>query len=76
MKMLFSSASGSEIKLAKKKLFDAGIRCQLRNNPLAHGIFGIPPAPELWIEKDSDILKALKVIGGSRLQQMTVIFPA
>jgi hypothetical protein len=75
MKMLFSSSDRSEIRRVRKKLFEAGIRCQLRHNPLAQGLFGIPSTPELWIEKDGDILKALRLLGGQRLQQMTVIVP-
>jgi hypothetical protein len=75
MKMLFSSSDRTEIRKVRKKLFEAGIRCQVRHNPIAQGLFGIPPAPELWIEEDGDILRALRLLGGQRLQQMTVIFP-
>jgi hypothetical protein len=75
MKMLFSSADRSEINVVRKKLFAAGIRCQVRNNHVAQGLFGIPSSPELWIEQDGDILKALELVGEQRLHQMTVIFP-
>jgi hypothetical protein len=75
MKMLFSSSDRTEIKRIRKKLFEAGISCQLRHNPVAQGLFGIPSTPEIWIQKDSDILKALRLLGGQRLQQMTVIVP-
>lgn len=75
MKMLFSSSDRSEVTRVRKKLFEAGIRCQVRHNPLAQGLFGIPATPELWIEKDSDILRALRLLGGQRLQQMTIVFP-
>ena len=75
MKMLFSPADGSEVKRVKKKLSQAGIRCQIRRIALAQGVFGIPPYPELWIEEETDILKALKLLGSQRLKRMTVIFP-
>jgi hypothetical protein len=74
MKMLFSSRDGSEIKSLRQELSRAGIRCQLRQNRMAHGAFGIPPFPELWIQRDSDILKALRKLGTRRLRDMTVIF--
>ena len=75
MKMLFSPTDSSEIKSVKKKLSQAGIRCQIRKIALAQGVFGIPPYPELWIEDEGDILKALKLLGSQRLRQVTVIFP-
>jgi hypothetical protein len=75
MKMLFSPSDGPEVKQVRKRLSAAGIRCELRQNPLAQGVFGIPPAPELLIENEEDILKALRLIGARRLRQMTVIFP-
>jgi hypothetical protein len=75
MKMLFSTTDRSEIKEVRKKLSEAGIPCRVRRNPIARNIFGIPPSPELWIQKEGDILKALSVLGGRRLQQMTVVFP-
>jgi hypothetical protein len=75
MKILFASADRSQITSVRKKLFQAGIRCQVRKNPVAQGVFGVPPTPELWIKESRDILKALRVIGAQRLQQMTVIFP-
>ncbi len=74
MKMLFSSTNRAEVKQFKKKLFDAGIRCKVRNNRVAQGVFGIPAYPELWINDDDDILKALAVVGQPRLHDMTVIF--
>lgn len=73
MKMLFSSRDCSEIKSLRQELSRAGIRCQLRHNRLAQGAFGIPPFPELWIKRDTDILKALKKLGSRRLRDMTVI---
>jgi hypothetical protein len=75
MKMLFSPTDGSEVRLVKKKLSRAGIRCEIRKIPLTQGVFGIEPYPELWIEDESDILKALKLLGLQRLKQMTIIFP-
>src|SRR5947209_6842618 len=75
MKILFSSPDRSQITSLRKKLFDAGIPCRVRKNPVAQGVFGTPPLPELWIRKDGDILKALKLLGAQRLQEMTVIFP-
>jgi hypothetical protein len=75
MKLLFPPRDRSQVKLVRKKLSDAGIRCQMRQNPIAQGVFGIPPFPELLIENERDILKALRLIGASRLRQMTVIFP-
>jgi hypothetical protein len=73
MKMLFSSRDGSEIKSLRQELSRAGIQCQLKKNHIAEGAFGIPPIPELWIKRDSDILKALRKLGTRRLRAMTVI---
>lgn len=42
---------------------------------MAEGLFGIPPYPELFIENERDILRALKLIGTQKLSGMTVIFP-
>lgn len=75
MKMLFSASDCKEVKLVRKKLFEAGIRCEVRRNPVAQGVFGIPPYPELWVNDESDILKALRLLGTRRLSQMTVILP-
>jgi hypothetical protein len=74
MKMLFSPSENSEVTQVRKKLSAAGIRCELRKNPLAQDVFGTPLAPELLIEDERDILKALKLLGSRRLKQMTVIF--
>ena len=74
MKMLFSSHDRSEIKSLRQELSRAGIRCQVRQNRIAQGAFGIPPLPELWIQRDTDILKALRKLGRRRLRDMTVIF--
>ena len=76
MKMLFSPSDGSEVKQVKKKLSEAGIRCRMREVFLSEGAFGVPPCPELFIEEEGDILKALKLVGAERLRQMTIIFPA
>ena len=75
MKMLFPPSETVEVKNVKKKLSDAGIRCKLKEVFLSHGAFGVPPCPELFIEDEQDILRALKLIGAERLRQMTVIFP-
>jgi hypothetical protein len=75
MKMLFSTSDRSEIRQVKKKLFAAGIRCEVRRQPVGEGLFGVVPIPELWIKKESDILKALRLIGSRRLSRMTVIVP-
>jgi hypothetical protein len=74
MKMLFSSSDGAEIRQVKKKLFEAGIRCEVRHNPVAQGVFGVASCPELWVNNEGDILKALRVLGTSRLRQMTAVF--
>src|ERR1039458_2068012 len=74
MKMLFSATDRGEVKLVRKKLFEAGIRCEVRQNPVAQGVFGIPSYPELWVKDDGDILRALRLLGTRRLSQMTVIF--
>ena len=74
MKMLFSSSDHGAVKLVRKKLFEAGIRCQIRQNPVAQGVFGVPAYPELWVDNDGDILKALRLLGTRRLSQMTVVF--
>ena len=47
----------------------------MRRNPVAKGVFGVPACPELWIERESDILEALKLLGPERLSDMTVILP-
>jgi hypothetical protein len=75
MKMLFSPSDGSEVKQVKKKLSAAGIRCQLREVLLSRGAFEAPACPELRIEDERDILKALRLVGAERLRQMTIIFP-
>lgn len=74
MKMLFSTTDRGEIATVRRKLTKAGIRCRVRRNPLAQGLFGIPSFPELWIPNDSDILKALRLLGTPKLREMTVIF--
>jgi hypothetical protein len=74
MKMLFSTTDRGEVKLVRKKLSEAGIRCKVRQNPVAQGLFGIPSYPELWVSDSGDILKALRLVGTRRLSQMTVIF--
>jgi hypothetical protein len=74
MKMLFSTSDHVEVKQVKKKLFEAGIKCEIRQNPVAQGVFGVPAYPELWVNEDGDILKALKLLGTRRLSQMTVVF--
>ncbi len=73
MKMLFSTTDRGEVKLVRKKLSDAGIRCKVRRNPVAQGVFGVPSFPELWVSEEGDILKALRLLGSRRLSQMTVI---
>ena len=75
MKMLFAPSDGSEVRQVRKKLADAGIACAIRKNPIAEGVFGVPPYPELWIEDENQILKALRLLGAKRLRQTTVIFP-
>jgi len=75
MKMLFSPSDAPEVKQVKKKLSEAGIRCKVREVFLSQGAFGVPPCPELFIEDEADILKALKLVGSERLRQMTIIFP-
>jgi hypothetical protein len=74
MKMLFSASDRGQVTLTRKKLAEAGIQCKVRRNPVAQGIFGVPSFPELWVKKDSDILKALRLLGNRRLSRMTVIF--
>ncbi len=60
--------------MVRKRLAEAGIRCKVRRNPLAQGVFGVPPFPEPWVNDEGDILKALRLLGTRRLRQMTVIF--
>ena len=74
MKMLFSTSDHGEVKQVKKKLFEAGIKCEIRQNPVAQGVFGVPAYPELWVNDEGDILKALRLLGTRRLSQMTVVF--
>jgi len=73
--MLFPPNNGAKVREVRKKLCAAGIRCRIKKNPLAEGLFGIAPYPELLIENERDILRALKLIGNRQLGQMTVIFP-
>ena len=75
MKMLFSSSDRGQVGLARKKLFEAGIACEVRQNPVAQGVLGIHSYPELWVHDDGDILKALRLLGNRRPSQMTVISP-
>ncbi len=75
MKLLFSATTPAEVKVLRQRLIKAGIRCQVRKNPLARGVFGIPAYPELWITRDGDSLAALKLLGPERLGRMTAIFP-
>ncbi len=75
MKILFSAPDSAEVRLLRKKLFQAGIKCEMRKNPITQGLFGIPAYPELWIKNDGDIVKALRLLGRRRLSDMTVIFP-
>ena len=74
MKMLFSSTDPTEVGEVRKKLSNAGIRCKLRQNPAVRDVFGAPVCPELWVRDDGDILKALRLLGRSRLRQMTAVF--
>jgi hypothetical protein len=74
MKMLFSTTDRGEVRQVRKKLSEAGIRCKVHRNPVAHGVFGIPAFPELWIKEEGDILRALRLLGTQRLSHMTVIF--
>jgi hypothetical protein len=74
MKMLFSSIDPTEVRQVRKKLSAAGIHCSLRQSPVARDEFGAPACPELWVWEDGDILKALKLLGTSRLRQMTAVF--
>ena len=75
MKILFPSTNRGEVKLVRKKLFEAGIECKIRRNPIAQDEFGVPACPELWVNNKGDILKALRLLGPQRLSQMTVVFP-
>ncbi len=74
MKILFSPSDRGEVKQVHKRLFEAGIKCEIRRNPVAQGVFGVPAYPELWVSDDNDILKALRLLGTRRLSQMTVVF--
>jgi hypothetical protein len=74
MKMLFSSTDPTEIRQVRRKLSNAGIRCKLRQNNVAGDEFGAPACPELWVRDDNDILKALSLLGPSRLHNMTAVF--
>ncbi len=75
MKMLFSTRDRAQITEVKKQLFEAGIRCKVRENPVTQGVFGTPSFPELWIEREGDILPAMQLLGGKRLLETTVVFP-
>jgi hypothetical protein len=74
MKMLFPPSDRAQVNTVRKRLSQAGIACQIRKNTAAKGIFGVRAAPELLIENERDILRALRLIGAARLRQMTVIF--
>lgn len=58
-----------------RRLSRAGVQCRLRKNPVARGLFGVAPLPELWIENERDIPRVFRVLGAKRLRQMTVILP-
>ena len=75
MKMLFPPNERAKVKKVRKKLCAAGISCRIKKIPLTEGLFGIRPYPELFIENERDILRALKLIGSRQLRGMTVIFP-
>ena len=75
MKILFSSCDRGEVKQVRKKLFEAGIECKVRRNPIAQGEFGVPACPELWVNNEGDILRALRLLGTRRLSRMTLVFP-
>jgi len=70
MKLLCSSSDGADISQVRKKLFAAGIRCQVRQDPGTPGVFGTQACSRLWVMDDGDFLKALKLSGASRLRQM------
>ena len=74
MKLLFPPSDRAQVNAVRRRLSQAGIPCQIRKYPVAQGVFGIPPFPELLIETERHILRALRLIGTRRLQQMTVIF--
>lgn len=75
MKILFSSCNRREATRVRKKLFQAGIECKIRRTPIAQDEFGVPACPELWVNKEGDIIRALRLLGPRRLSQMTVVFP-
>jgi hypothetical protein len=75
MKILFSSTNRGEVKQVRQKLSEAGIECKIRRNPMVQGEFGVPACPELWVNNEGDILRALRLLGTRRLRQMTVVFP-
>lgn len=75
MKMLFSSVNPTEARQMKRKLFAAGIKCELKLGRLKQEMFGAPSAPELLIENERDILRAMRLLGARRLNQMTMILP-
>lgn len=73
MKMLFATPDHHKVELAKRELFEAGIRCEVRQNTVAQSVLGISSPPELWVKHDGDVLKALRLLGTRHLSQMTAI---
>ena len=73
MKLLFSPADTTAARQVRKKLSQAGIACALRKQSANKDVFGIKPAPELFIKNERDIIKAFRLLGTRRLREMTVI---
>ncbi len=71
MKMLLSTPDYHKVELVKRELFEAGIRCEVRQNNVAQCVLGISSPPELWVKDDGDVLKALRLLGTRHLSQMT-----
>ena len=54
MKMLFSARSRAQIERAREALLATGIRCEIREFPVAAQEFGMTCYPELWVEANPD----------------------
>jgi hypothetical protein len=58
MKMIFFSASHSEVQQLGKALVDAGISCEVRKELMVEGVPVELPETELWVQNDNDSNRA------------------
>ena len=76
MKMLLTASDQGIVEQARKRLFDAGIPCEIRQKPADPWHPGATSDPELWVTHDGDLFAALKVLGPRPVGQLAVVFSA